>query len=449
MRTPTQILADLARMEEDIRRQNEVMQAQQEEDIRSGRRLALKEYTLGMLPMQFEGFKEAYKSRIQAIANNDPSVRAQDFTANWKMDSDILKLLCEALKKNTHLQALNLSFNSIGDAGAIALAEALKVNKTLKVLNISYCDIKDEGMTALKKVLRARETLQIFDGTNQKDDVEEKIMEATTAALGAVDISAATSDSGRIVPRRVVRPKKVDREQALETEGLKQITIGIKDAITCRRALSAEQLRHFILNIADIFPSLDEAQQYVLRYQIAQYVRVLFYHLPDLVAKIGVDDVGVEKLSVADIKKAGDSLVQGQSIKVASEGLFNELFPKGVQGLKGISWHKYGPEVIVNLFRLFLEASESPEQVREYLQYLYSETVSFNDDKARNSSIIEWATNFGLIKGLTKNPQRKQRAELICNSVAEIKQSAISPATSVAADAASSAEPQKKMPRVV
>jgi len=227
MRTPTQILADLARMEEDIRRQNEVMQAQQEEDIRSGRRLALKEYTLGMLPMQFEGFKEAYKSRIQAIANNDPSVRAQDFTANWKMDSDILKLLCEALKKNTHLQALNLSFNSIGDAGAIALAEALKVNKTLKVLNISYCDIKDEGMTALKKVLRARETLQIFDGTNQKDDVEEKIMEATTAALGAVDISAATSDSGRIVPRRVVRPKKVDREQALETEGLKQITIGI------------------------------------------------------------------------------------------------------------------------------------------------------------------------------------------------------------------------------
>jgi len=67
--------------------------------------------------------------------------------------------LAEALKANTMLTALYLDSNSIGDAGAAALAEALKANKTLTALYLSSNSIGDAGAAALAEALKANTML--------------------------------------------------------------------------------------------------------------------------------------------------------------------------------------------------------------------------------------------------------------------------------------------------
>jgi len=43
------------------------------------------------------------------------------------------------------LTELDLSFNGIDDAGALALASALRVNGVLKSINLEYTNLGDEG----------------------------------------------------------------------------------------------------------------------------------------------------------------------------------------------------------------------------------------------------------------------------------------------------------------
>ena len=72
--------------------------------------------------------------------------------------------LAEMLKENRTLQQLDVSSNSIGDVGATALAEMLKENGTLKQLNVSGSfSIGDGGATALAEMLKENRTLQQLD----------------------------------------------------------------------------------------------------------------------------------------------------------------------------------------------------------------------------------------------------------------------------------------------
>ena len=58
------------------------------------------------------------------------------------------------------LQHLLLSYNSIGNQGAIALAEALKVNQTLRTLTMKNSGVSDEGLMAIGRALEGNNTLQ-------------------------------------------------------------------------------------------------------------------------------------------------------------------------------------------------------------------------------------------------------------------------------------------------
>jgi hypothetical protein len=53
------------------------------------------------------------------------------------------------LRTNPSLQRLDLSRNSIGSAGMVALSEALEINAGLVTLSLADTDIGDEGMMAL------------------------------------------------------------------------------------------------------------------------------------------------------------------------------------------------------------------------------------------------------------------------------------------------------------
>ena len=71
-------------------------------------------------------------------------------------------VLAEALKVNSTLTMLNLTFNSIGDQGATGLAEALKVNSTLTTLILNDNGIGHQGATGLAEALKGNLTLTVL-----------------------------------------------------------------------------------------------------------------------------------------------------------------------------------------------------------------------------------------------------------------------------------------------
>ena len=74
--------------------------------------------------------------------------------------------LAQALHHNSTLTDLNLSHNSISGAGAVALAQALHHNSTLTDLNLSHNSISGAGAVALAQALHHNSTLTELDLSN-------------------------------------------------------------------------------------------------------------------------------------------------------------------------------------------------------------------------------------------------------------------------------------------
>ena len=71
--------------------------------------------------------------------------------------------LCTALKCYTYLQTLDLSYNSIGSDGAVALVEGLKFCTNLQTLNLSANSIGSDGVVALAEGLNSCTNLQTLN----------------------------------------------------------------------------------------------------------------------------------------------------------------------------------------------------------------------------------------------------------------------------------------------
>ena len=63
------------------------------------------------------------------------------------------------LRNNTSLTYLNLSKNSIGDAGMVALTEMLKTNKTLLKIDLRHNGITDKSVKKISEMLAFNNTL--------------------------------------------------------------------------------------------------------------------------------------------------------------------------------------------------------------------------------------------------------------------------------------------------
>ena len=74
-----------------------------------------------------------------------------------RLDEFGAALLASALKKNSALQQLDLSGNSVGVEGAASLASALETNATLQQLDLRFNQVGDAGgksLAAIKAMLK-------------------------------------------------------------------------------------------------------------------------------------------------------------------------------------------------------------------------------------------------------------------------------------------------------
>lgn len=74
----------------------------------------------------------------------------------------VAKIPLLSLEGNGALKILNLSWNGIGNEGALALGEALKVNNMLVHLDISNNQINDKGAKKLCRGLEVNGKLKIL-----------------------------------------------------------------------------------------------------------------------------------------------------------------------------------------------------------------------------------------------------------------------------------------------
>jgi Ran GTPase-activating protein (RanGAP) involved in mRNA processing and transport len=100
---------------------------------------------------------------IERIQNNDPSLKEVSFPNGQPLRSGDGKTIGEALKSNTHLRSLEISYNLVGDDGAKAFAEALKNNTTLEDLMLIDNGIGVAGLEALEEALKVNTTLQYLN----------------------------------------------------------------------------------------------------------------------------------------------------------------------------------------------------------------------------------------------------------------------------------------------
>jgi len=103
--------------------------------------------------------------------------------------------LAEALKTNTTITTLDLSYNDIGHEGAKALAEALKNNTTITTLDLVGNPIGDEGPKALAEALETNMTITKLDittvFTELQDIINQQCALSTQRALTENNIAGA------------------------------------------------------------------------------------------------------------------------------------------------------------------------------------------------------------------------------------------------------------------
>ncbi|KAF9347385.1 hypothetical protein BGX26_001141 [Mortierella sp. AD094] len=126
------------------------------------------EYALKMSSHNKIGDKGAL-ALSEALKTNTTLI-SLDLSWNHTKDKGVQEL-SKALATNTTLTSLGLSSNKIEYVGALALSQALKLNTTLTSLNLSWNWTKDEGALELLEALKTNKTLTSLDlSSNEIED---------------------------------------------------------------------------------------------------------------------------------------------------------------------------------------------------------------------------------------------------------------------------------------
>lgn len=90
------------------------------------------------------------------------------------------RLLCDAIRHNTHITSLNLSNNRITAVGARLLADALRTNTGLRMLNLNHNQVGSEGAQYLSDALEVNSSLVVLKLSNNDvdDDGGERLAKA-------------------------------------------------------------------------------------------------------------------------------------------------------------------------------------------------------------------------------------------------------------------------------
>jgi hypothetical protein len=115
------------------------------------------------------------------------------------MDCARVTEIAAALRSNTCMRTLDLSYNLIGDEGAIALSNALLTNKTLTTLRLSLTTVGDNGAVALAGMLKTNTFIEALILTQALITVRgnSALLDASYYNLSLVELqveNASTAD---------------------------------------------------------------------------------------------------------------------------------------------------------------------------------------------------------------------------------------------------------------
>lgn len=98
---------------------------------------------------------------IANYLNNDHKNILQTlYLAGNKIDSNSIKLIADALKKDNDCEALWLKRNPLKPEGALHLAKMLEINKKIKILDLHNTGILDEGVKYIMESLKQNNILR-------------------------------------------------------------------------------------------------------------------------------------------------------------------------------------------------------------------------------------------------------------------------------------------------
>ncbi|XP_068721143.1 NLR family CARD domain-containing protein 3-like [Montipora capricornis] len=117
---------------------------------------------LTTLKLSFNGIGNSVAKSLSEALKVNTCLTTLDLKWN-KIDAAGAESLSEALKVNTSVTTLNLSFNRIGNSVAKSLSEALKVNTALTTLDLSFNKIDDSGAESLSEALKDNTSLTTLD----------------------------------------------------------------------------------------------------------------------------------------------------------------------------------------------------------------------------------------------------------------------------------------------
>eukprot|EP00435_Cladocopium_sp_Y103_P036564 s1526_g9.t1 len=236
------------------------------------------------------------KPGIDAIANAlNTSVIQNLSLKDCGLSPDAVTLLAKALKTNSALKDIDLSFNKEMGTGVARIAEALKQNKSLEILDLGYCDIDDVIVDEIALMLKENTALKDINlrGNKFTDAGAGRLLQALNESNNQTvkEISCASGNVPELI-RAIVdcgfeHPSEVQHEcipQAiLGTDVLCQAKSGmgktavfvlaclqqvdssekaVRTLVICHTRELAYQIKHEFERFAKYFPEIKPAVVY-------------------------------------------------------------------------------------------------------------------------------------------------------------------------------------------
>ena len=98
--------------------------------------------------------------KIGDALTKNRTLKKLDISLNDFSSRGCVSIAHGGLRENTHLKELNISWNSIGDIGGVAVGKALEFNRALRTLDLTQCAIAEEATIQISKGLRKNTTLK-------------------------------------------------------------------------------------------------------------------------------------------------------------------------------------------------------------------------------------------------------------------------------------------------
>jgi len=115
---------------------------------------------------QLQTFLSAFSCNVSITSMDLYGIYTNDALEREKRARNMAQYLSHALKYNSSIKSLAVSFNSIADDGVWTMSNALKINTSLTTLDLSHNSISSFGLFLLLDMLKVNTSLDTIDMTS-------------------------------------------------------------------------------------------------------------------------------------------------------------------------------------------------------------------------------------------------------------------------------------------